>query len=655
MKKLLSSLLAVAMAAFILPQAPTVSATTLQITTTSLPEATVGQVYSQQLQASGGTSPYTWETVSTTYPSACCVLGLSGTSGLFNTQSTSIVLNPAGTYSWVIKVTDAVGATATKTLSLVVKSAPQAYLIVSSSFVQYNYTKGDPLPQSPGVTISNNSTTETINYTISVPNQPSWLNVGYATDVLTLTPLNTAGVGVGVDPTGLDAGTYTTTIYFTGNFSNSPASIEVTLNVLNSGSSAPQITTTSLPDATAGQAYSTTIQVSGGTSPYTWETVSTTYPSACCVLGLNGNDGPISVPYITFNTQSSAMVLSTNIGTYSWVIKVTDANGSTATKTLSLKIKSAQSQSPSITITTNSLPAATVGQPYSAVINFTKTTNYALNATISGQPDGIGWQGVSGPNANVGIIFNNTTISGTPTQAGTYTVRLTLTDQYNPPVSKDFVLVVNPAATAPSTGGINLPDGTVLKIPGDPTVYLISGGKIKPFTSANEFLGQGYKWSDVQEVDSSQVANVPLSGGDTPSFYPYPSGSLINDNGTIYFISGHTKVPFTNWQAFDGLGYLLKNVVAGDLTNYVRATNYLITTANATHPWGSWVIHNGTVYYSSQDGLIGVPSAQVFTSNGGNWNLLVKANSYDVEVLNANPNLPVLELNDPRVYSASAQ
>jgi hypothetical protein len=36
------------------------------------------------------------------------------------------------------------------------------------------------------------------------------------------------------------------------------------------------------------------------------------------------------------------------------------------------------------------------------------------------------------------------------------------------------------------------------------------------------------------------------------SFNPYPTGTLVNDSGTIYFISGSVKVPFTNWGAFSG-------------------------------------------------------------------------------------------------------
>src|SRR5581483_8250798 len=42
-------------------QAPTSTPAPLQITTVSLPNATVGQLYTQQLQASGGTAPLTWQ------------------------------------------------------------------------------------------------------------------------------------------------------------------------------------------------------------------------------------------------------------------------------------------------------------------------------------------------------------------------------------------------------------------------------------------------------------------------------------------------------------------------------------------------------------------------------------------------------------------
>jgi hypothetical protein len=126
---------------------------------------------------------------------------------------------------------------------------------------------------------------------------------------------------------------------------------------------------------------------------------------------------------------------------------------------------------------------------------------------------------------------------------------------------------------------------------------------------------------------------------------------LVNENGTIYFISGITKVPFTSWQAFIGLGYSLRNVTNGSLQNYIPSTTYFISTANTDHPWGSWLLYNGTVYYSTEAGLIGAPSAAVFINNGGIWDYVVKANKYDIVDLNSNRNLPLLATGDSRVYS----
>jgi hypothetical protein len=101
--------------------------------------------------------------------------------------------------------------------------------------------------------------------------------------------------------------------------------------------------TTVLPDAIAGQSYSQLMKASGGTGPYNWSTVSTTYPSGCCVLGLSGTT-QTSTQYgmpdpVYFNTQSGSTVPSDHLGLYQWVIKVTDAIGQTSTKTLNLTIK----------------------------------------------------------------------------------------------------------------------------------------------------------------------------------------------------------------------------------------------------------------------------------------------------------------------------
>lgn len=148
------------------------------------------------------------------------------------------------------------------------------------------------------------------------------------------------------------------------------------------------------------------------------------------------------------------------------------------------------------------------------------------------------------------------------------------------------------------------------------------------------------------------AAQGRVLGETTAVIYPYPTGALVSDGGTIYFISGATKIPFTSWKAFVGLGYSLKNVVKGDLSNYMLPQSYAINTASAVHPWGQWLSYRNTVYYSAQEGLIPVPSAAVFADNGGQWKLVVKANKYDLAVLKANPNLTPLVSNDGRVAAA---
>ena len=184
--------------------------------------------------------------------------------------------------------------------------------------------------------------------------------------------------------------------------------------------------------------------------------------------------------------------------------------------------------------------------------------------------------------------------------------------------------------------------------------YTNSSQTPTPATSTNSTLLTPVPLTFHPSLPTASTATTPATPiTNSPSVsnsYPYPSGSLVNDSDTIYFISGHNNIPFTNWQAFVGLGYSLRNVVNGDLSAYTPATNYYITTANAPHPWGSWILYNRTIYYAHETGLIGVPSWDIFINNGGNTKYIAKANSYDIQTLNANPNLPVLQYNDSRIY-----
>ena len=107
-----------------------------------------------------------------------------------------------------------------------------------------------------------NSTAGTITYTLSVPNQPSWLNVSYSTAPLTLQSGGTASVGVSAIASGLAAGTYSTTLVVQGNFSTSPINIPITLTVTSDSQSQAQAPTVSYINPTSA-AVGTTVNVFG--------------------------------------------------------------------------------------------------------------------------------------------------------------------------------------------------------------------------------------------------------------------------------------------------------------------------------------------------------------------------------------------------------
>lgn len=140
--------------------------------------------------------------------------------------------------------------------------------------------------------------------------------------------------------------------------------------------------------------------------------------------------------------------------------------------------------------------------------------------------------------------------------------------------------------------------------------------------------------------------------GESTSAYAYETGDLVNDQGTIYFIHGTVKIPFTNFEAFKGLGYSLKNVVVGDLSSYASAQSYFITTADQEHPWGSWLLYKGVVYYSSETGLIPVPSWEIFLANGGQDKHILNANAYDRARIKPETQVDLLSANDSRVVQS---
>jgi acid phosphatase len=93
----------------------TVTAPTLTISASILPNGVMGSAYSTLLHASGGTSPYTWAVQSGQLPAG---LALSGTSGNISGVPTTAETSP-----FTIGVHDATGAAASKAYSIMISDA----------------------------------------------------------------------------------------------------------------------------------------------------------------------------------------------------------------------------------------------------------------------------------------------------------------------------------------------------------------------------------------------------------------------------------------------------------------------------------------------------------------------------------------------------
>lgn len=130
------------------------------------------------------------------------------------------------------------------------------------------------------------------------------------------------------------------------------------------------ITTTSLPGGTIGTAYSQSIAVTGGTTPYTWSVSSGSLPAG---LTLDTSTGAIS------GTPTSAAVSS------SFTISVTDSSSPqmSATQNLSIPI--------GLVITTTSLPDGAVNTAYSTttVVAEGGTLPYAWSISAGTLPAGL--------------------------------------------------------------------------------------------------------------------------------------------------------------------------------------------------------------------------------------------------------------------------
>lgn len=454
-------------------------ATALGIVTTTLPNGTTGQAYAQPANASGGEAPYRWAVVSGALPAG---MALDAGTGLIHGTPTA-----AGTATFVLQATDSSAPveSASRTLSIVVENplsvvtAPLPSGVVGTPYASEVTASGGSQPYQwtvtsgalpGGLTLSPSTGTisgiplgagsATFGLTVKDSSNPAQF-AGVSLTVVIAAPLSIAtsslpdgeaGVayastitasggqapltwtvssgalppGLALDPasgllygtpTAGSAGLYTFSVAVSDSAAPMQrASSSFTLRIL-----APvSIATAALPDATVGASYTTSLQATGGIGPYQWSLAAGALPSG---LGL-------SQAGVLQGTPGTA-------GSYTVTVSVTDAASppGRAQRQLTLTVVS------TLAVKTTTLPTGTVGQAYAAQV------------TVTGGVAPYQWQVKNGPLPS-GLTLDASTgrISGTPTQAGSATFTVAVTDATNAQASASLTLdVVAPPLTILTT------------------------------------------------------------------------------------------------------------------------------------------------------------------------------------------------------------
>lgn len=133
-----------------------------------------------------------------------------------------------------IQPTQAASATA----GCATTQAVEGPFLVAPTAFNFTYVLGQNPPTYQSGTITND-TSVGVTYSTTIPNQPSWFDTSYSTATNTDQPNEPAGLGVGIDASGLSAGVYTTEIDIHTNYQSAAIIVPITLNVLPAGSQVP--------------------------------------------------------------------------------------------------------------------------------------------------------------------------------------------------------------------------------------------------------------------------------------------------------------------------------------------------------------------------------------------------------------------------------
>jgi hypothetical protein len=471
-------------------------------------------------------------------------------SGTFGSSNNHFTFNwnttpfNAGCYFFTLNLDSGQSETTTSPLTLLIFESDTTPHILSTTLP----TATAAIPYTN--TIQESGGTGALTWSITAGALPSGMSLGPNSGTVAGTPTT--------------AGNYNFTVKVTdslGNFGTQAFTLKVLIFLSDS---APPTINTTLPPATAGIAYSNTIQTTGGTGMLTWSITAGALP-----------------PGLSLSQLGVVSGTPTTADNYSFTVQVTDSASpaNVASQAFTLKVLIFESDSNAPAVTTN-LPAGTVGSPYSNTIDEdggTGTLTWSI--TAGALPPGLSL-------SQLGVV------SGTPTAPGNYNFTVQVTDSASPPNVATLAFMLSVADA--QYGDLIVVDGSPLASPLAGTLFRITptgtSGTIAAISNGSPTgvavdpaSGNIYVAADsVGGNGTSRIVKVGPTGTLTDPFVPglpaegavlqNPVAVAVDASGNVYVGDNSTNVIYEFSSSGTPVGTFASLPSSHSVPNHIRMT-----------------------------------------------------------------------------------